>query len=269
MKGPEMLTGPLVTQFEPAVVAQPGLRLLYHIAGLTQAAAMRAAARGQQAHDHQAHQQLDDIHKAVASVSLQCSRFLSPLTLAVGQHRQLLEHRFDQRVVALIGWPDTHQQGSAFGITDHVPLAAWLGAISRVRTGVRPPFRARTEALSIMTRRMSRPPCLLSSRNNMRWTLSQTPAKLHSWNRRQQELELTPISLGSSRQEMPPRNKYRIPSRHLRSSQRGRPPLGDGGWEGNCALTASQSSSERSAFMTGIPVDPPSVNFHDSTILRL
>src|SRR5436190_11264035 len=257
MKGPEMFPGPLVTQFQSAVVANPGQGPLNHVTGLAQAAAMRTAAWSQQAHDHQAYQQLDDMNESVAPVPLQSSRLLVSLAFAVGQQRHLLEHRFNQLVIPLIGRSCADHQGDSIGVADQVPLAAWLGAVRRVRAGVRPPFKALTEALSMITRLVSNWFRFPSSHSTFLWTLSQRPPTLHSWNRRQQVVGLTPYSVGKSFHGMPPRKTYKMPSRHWRSEQRGAPPLGEGGWAGNRGSTTSQSSSVRRVDMIRSSMTPP------------
>ena len=269
MKGLEMFPSPLVTKFQAAVVAKPGQALLYYIASFAKAAAVRTATRRQQADDHHPHQHLDDVGETITAIALHRLRLLATLAFAIRQHRHLFEHWLDHLLVPLVGRPDANQQWKAAGVTNDVPLAARLGAVRRIRAGVRPPFKARTEALSMMTVRVSNWPCLPSSANTLRCTLSKTPAALHSWSRRQQVVGLTPNSLGNIFQAMPPFNTYKMPSRQLRSFRRGAPPFGEGGCFGNKGLMVSQSSSERRVDMIEPSLIPQSVNLHNSTSLRL
>ena len=188
MKGPEMFAGPLVTKFQSAVVADPRQTLLHDVAGFAQAAAMATTSWREQACDHQTHNEFDDMRESITAVSLQDSGLFVAFAPRIRQHRHLLEHRLDQLVVSLVGWADAHEQGRSMGVADHMPLTAWLGAVRRVRAGVRPPFKARTEALSMITRRVSKLRSCANSRKSLRWSVSHTPVTLHSWNRRQQVL---------------------------------------------------------------------------------
>src|SRR4029079_13134673 len=243
MKAAKSRAGSLVADFQSAGFTQPGHGALDHVARLAQATAVRAATHRQQATDHQPRQQLDDVWEAVPSVALQDLGFLSPRSLPVGQRRKLLEHRLNQFFVPLTSRANGDDQRDATFIGNHVPLATWLPAVGWVRSAVRPPFTARTEALSIMTRSMSIAPRWPRLVNSLRWTLSQTPALVRSSNRRQQVLGLTPNSLGSNRHAIPPLRSHRMPSRHRRSLQRGWPPLGEGRCFGSCGSTVDQSSS--------------------------
>src|SRR5712691_2735098 len=152
MKGPEMVVGSLVTELQPTVVAQPGQGPLDHVTGLAKTAAMRTAPWGQQARDHQTHEQADNVLKAVSSIPLQRFGLLFPLACRVRQHRQLLEHRLDQLFIPLVGRARKHQQRDAVALTNYVPFTAWFAAIGRIRAGVRPPDTAPTEALSMIDR---------------------------------------------------------------------------------------------------------------------
>src|SRR6266550_2289923 len=88
VKGLEVFTSPLVAKLQSAVVADPGQRLLDHVAGLSQATAVRTASGGDQTSDHDADQHLDDPNEAVSSISLQRFGLLATFAFAVGQHRQ-------------------------------------------------------------------------------------------------------------------------------------------------------------------------------------
>src|SRR5207245_6423392 len=250
MKRPESVAGCLVAELQAPVIPEPGHGALDDVASFPQTAPMRTATHGQQTGDHQTHQQFDDVRKAVAAVSLQGLGLLPLSPRAIGQRGKLLEHRLDQFFVPLVGRAHGDDQGDPLLVRNHVPLATRFGAVGWVRSRVRPPFKALTEALSMTTRSMFNAPRLASLVNNLRWTLSQTPADVHSSKRRQQVLGLTPNSLGSKRQAMPPLSTYRMPSRHCRSLHRGWPPLGDGLCFGKSGATVDQSSSVNCVVMT-------------------
>ena len=81
--------------------------------------------------------------------------------------------------------------------------------------------------------------------------LQPDPARFQSRNLRQHVMPLPqPISLGRSSQPMPLFKTKMIPVKTLRSSRRGRPPLGFGGSGGNSGATSAHNSSlTRSLFM--------------------
>ena len=93
--------------------------------------------------------------------------------------------------------------------------------------------------------------CLASSSSlrNARQSVSQTPAASHSWSRRQQ-LAYAGNSLGMSFQRAPVRSTHRIPSRHARSSARGRPPFGFSFAFGKCGAIFAHCASVSCGFIT-------------------
>ena len=122
MKGAEMYSGSFVAQLESAVVAEPGHRALDYVSGLAQAASVRAAARGQQADDHQPDQQLDRRDEAIPSIALHRFGLRAFLPVAITQRRKLLEHRRNQLFVTLIGRARLDDQRDAVRVADNVAL---------------------------------------------------------------------------------------------------------------------------------------------------
>jgi hypothetical protein len=134
----------------------------------------------------------------------------------------------------LVGRTRAHYQRNSFGIGHDVAFAAFFPAIGGVWPGVRPPFSARTEALSITARSRLIRPRLPRTRSSRSWSCGQTCNSVHSRNRRQHVLPLPqPISTGSICQGIPVRSMNMIPDRHARSSTRGRPPLLEGWCRGS------------------------------------
>lgn len=82
----------------------------------------------------------------------------------------------------------------------------------------------------------------LSWAKNARHSLRSTPLSSHSRRRRQQVLGL-PYRRGSSLQGAPVHRIQRMPSKHLRASARGRPPLGRGRGGGKWTRIFSHCSS--------------------------
>lgn len=228
---------------------------------------MWTAARSQQTNDQSLHHHRDDPRETVGAITLNGFRFPVLFAFAIRHLRELIKHRLEHFLVALVRWPCLHNQRDPMFVADQVAFTAIFPAIRGIRAGVRPPKTARTEALSTTTRVMSNAFTLAKLRNSLRCTWSQTPALVQSRSRRQQVVELTPNSLGKSRQAHPLRSTYKMPSRQARSSHGGAPPFGDCRCTGNNGSTTLQSSSERSADMIGTPF-PQSVNLHASTNLR-
>jgi hypothetical protein len=61
--------------------------------------------------------------------------------------------------------------------------------------------------------------------------------------RRRQQVVGAPYRRGSSLQGAPVQRTQRMPSKHFRSSARGRPPCGFGGWAGRCSLRRAHCTS--------------------------
>lgn len=80
------------------------------------------------------------------------------------------------------------------------------------------------------------------SARKARHRLSSVPSASQLKSRRQQVVGL-PYLRGSSLQGAPVQRIQRIPSKHFRSSARGRPPRGLGGWTGRCSLRRAHCTS--------------------------
>lgn len=84
-----------------------------------------------------------------------------------------------------------------------------------------------------------------SSDKRARHNFSKTPDSSHSFKRRQQVLEL-PYFCGSSLQGAPVHKTQRIPSKHRRSSARGRPPIGETDFLGSHGSIFAHWASDKS-----------------------
>ncbi len=99
-----------------------------------------------------------------------------------------------------------HREGCSVAVGDQVALAARPRAVDRRRSGVSPPFRARTCEPSIAASSMSSSPALRSSARRTSCRRGQTPASVQSRRRRQHVTPLQPIvSVGTSAQATPVR----------------------------------------------------------------
>jgi len=131
-----MHSGSFVTQLEPTIIAEPRQRSLDYIARFAQAASVRASARGQQADDHHPNQHFDDRNKSVTTVALQSLRFGAILTVLIGQMRKLLEHRFDQFLIPLIGGTRLDHERDTVAIANNVAFTAIFATIRGIRAAV-------------------------------------------------------------------------------------------------------------------------------------
>src|SRR4051812_35369541 len=155
MKGLEVLAEPLITQLQSAEVADPTERPLDDIAGLAQPAAVllpRLAIRRQQRLDPPLHHFRDDRLDPVGTVTLERPRPTPRPAAPADAGRDGVEHLQGQLRIGLIGRAGADHQRDPGGVGHDVALAAVLPAIRGVRAGVRPPFSALTEALSMTAR---------------------------------------------------------------------------------------------------------------------
>lgn len=108
-------------------------------------------------------------------------------------------------------------QRDAAGIGDQMVLAAAFAAIRGIRSGLRPPKTARTDAESTTARDQSISSAACKRASRICRTRSHTPAASQSRSRRQQVMPLPqPISCGRSSQAMPVLSTNRIPVRARR-----------------------------------------------------
>ena len=244
-----MLALAFVTKSNPSKRAEPRQGSLHDVTRFAHAAAvlrLRSSfgSRFEQSHDPHVHHRSNRPSEAIRRIALQHSWVFQSKRLLVQQRWSCLQHGFNAGVVTFVSGTGLHNQGHTFGICNHMPFAAFFRPIHRVGTGVRPPFTARTLALSMTSRSRFSIPWLPSISSNRPWALVQTPAADHWWKRRQHvEPEPHPISLGSDCHRMPSRSTNSNPTRHLRSSTAGLPPLGERFRTGKCREIASQSSS--------------------------
>src|SRR5512135_174187 len=248
MKGLKVLAEPLITQLQSAEVPHPAERPLDDVAGLAQPAAVllpRLAVRRQQRVDPPLHHGRNDRLDPVRAVTLEhLGPAPRPATLpAAGRDR--VEHLQSQFGIRPVGRSGPDHQGEAVRVGHDVAFAALFAAVRGVRPGVRPPFSARTVALSITARSRLIRPRRPRTRSRRRCSSGQTPDCDQAWKRRQQVLPLPyPRRVGSICQGIPLLSTKMIPSRQARSGTGGRPPLGDGLGSGSRGAIAFHHVSE-------------------------
>ena len=131
--------------------------------------------------------------------------------------------------VVTIGFGELDGQRDSPCVANQMTLAAKLGPIGWIGTGLLPPKTARTELPSTTARDQSIVSRRASQSKITKWSSCQIPASCQSRKRRQQLMpEPQPSPCGSIRQGIPLRSTKMMPARHARSVRRGRPPCGLG-----------------------------------------
>ena len=93
--------------------------------------------------------------RVVSPVTVEFARAAPRPTHFAGNRRNRLHQWLELRDIVLVGPGQRVRKGNAAGIGQHVMLAASSRTVDRTRAGARPPFNARTEALSIAAREKS------------------------------------------------------------------------------------------------------------------
>ena len=195
---------------------------------------------------------LDAAHPEMASatrivVAFVGMQFVGPASRSAspsGDSWQRVHQGFeDHRVVSIRPRHAEHQR-DALPVRDDVPLAAELAAVCRVGARVRAPRGLGTDDPSILARLRSSWPALRSFSSKTMWRRCHTPAACQSRSLRQQVMPLPkPSSWGRSSHAIPVRSTKRMPLSANSSSNRGRPPAGDGLTFGNSGSICFQSAA--------------------------
>lgn len=224
---------------------EPGHRMLDHDAKNTQSGTMGIVHRLGQKWLDLAHSDCVDVGlPAVASIPKVTFGAKARAATYSSNSRNSVQQGYRFPSVQNVCRRGLDSQGDAVAIDNHVPFAAFFGPVCRVGAGMCPPKAARTEALSTTARENSSFPFLPKCRSRTLWSCVQTPDWVQAFIRRQQVGPLGANSAGMAFHADPVRRTNRMPTRHSRSSARGRPPLGRGGVGGNKRDTSAQSMSD-------------------------
>jgi hypothetical protein len=235
----------LIAEVDAAESAHPTHRSLDHIADFSQAAAMRRAAWGQQAADSTLDHLGDDPGEAVSAITHRRAGSTTSMTRSHSDRWQRIKQGDERLFIPNVGRRGAQDQRDTIRVADDVAFTAVFAAIHRAGSGVRPPFLARTLALSTTTRDRSIRPARPKQFSNSRCNCGQTPAAVHWLNRRQQVLPLGQRSLrGKCCHWQPVFSTCRMPSRQGRSGIRGAPPRGSSRCAGSKGWIWFQSSSD-------------------------
>ena len=119
-----------------------------------------------------------------------------PSALAL-KRRDGVDEREELGDVMIIRTSERDHQRDALRFGEDVVLAARAGAVGGVRSGLEPPFSARTLELSTTARDQSISPARCNSVRSARWIFFHAPASCQSRSRRQQVIpDPQPISRG-------------------------------------------------------------------------
>jgi len=240
---------PLVADAQAAELAEPGQRPLYDPPEPAQSVLLGPAAPGNPWLNASASELGPDVARVVSLVGYQRAGTLAGATTACGgpPDRRHGVNQFQHYLSVIgVGRGQLDRQRNALAIRQKVAFGARLGPVGGIRTRLRPPKRARTEAESATAREKSIWSAPPRRSRSARCSLSQTPAFCQSLRRRQQVMPLPqPISRGRYSQGIPVRRTNNTPLRHALSGTRGRPPLGLGGWGGSNGSMAFHRSSGR------------------------
>ena len=248
MEGLKVNAALFVTHFDATEVAEPTERPLDHVPSLPETASMwhLFAVQGKQGFDSSGDHLADHRENPVCGVALQDVGPRPRSAATTCDSRDTIQHRDCALTIALVVRTRLYDQRYASRIGNYVAFTASFGAVRGIRSGVRPPKSARTEALSITARDSRIDPRFPRRRNKRRWTSGQTPCRVQSRIRRQQVTPLPhPISGGNMFQGRPLLSRNTMPVKQARSDTGGRPPLGEAACLGN-----SGSISFHSAFGT-------------------
>ena len=244
-----MFARPFVAHSQSAEVAETGQRTLHHVTENSQAAAVSVVVAGrQETDDAQRDHECDHLGGAVGAVAKDAVGFATRPTARTLNCRHRVQQGRQLLLIRHVGRRGLHHERNAIGVGQHVTFAPSFGSIHGIGAGVRPPFIARTDWLSITTCSRSTPPAL-PRRLSRRWcSCGQTPSRVQSRRRRQQLEPLTPkTSAGSICQGTPVLLTKRMPRKAARLSTGGRPPLGEGGGGGGRSGSISLHSSSESS----------------------
>ena len=209
---------------QAAELMQPAEGALHHPAMNTQAAAMRGQTACQDGGDAAHPQRLPVRFGVVSPVALHPLGSAAGVTDAPAEGRDGVHQQQQLGHVVPVRPGENRGQGKAVGVRDEMMFRPGLAAVRGIGARLTPPKTARTDAESTTARDQSIRSAPCNRVNNIRWTLSQTPAFCQSRNRRQHVIpEPHPIARGRSSHGMPVFNTNRIPLNTARSSNRFRP----------------------------------------------
>jgi len=206
------VTASFIPDPQPLELMQPGDRAFHHPAVYAETAAMLGAPPRQHRSDAAPAQLAAVWVTIIGPVTLYQQRAPSWSATFAAHRRDRLDERHQLGHVMGRGTRQSSRQRDALRFDNQVVLASSFGPIRRVRAGLEPPFRDRTEELSTTARDQSRLSASCSFASSSSCNRCHTPAACQSRSLRQQVIpEPQPISCGRSSHEMPVRKTKRMP----------------------------------------------------------
>ena len=203
---------------------EPGNRPFNNPSGHAQPAPMRSAPFCDLSGYALCLERLTDGFAVVATICLNAARFAQWATRLAVDWRKAIEQGQQLRDIVSIGLRQDDIYRKTLRVDEEVVFAARFTAIGWVRSSFFPPWTARIDELSTMTRLKSSLSAPRSLASNTACSRFQTPAFCHARNRRQQVMpEPQPISWGSISQGIPDCSTKRIPVNTRRLSSGLRP----------------------------------------------
>lgn len=152
VKGLEVSSEPLVAELEPSEMAEAGERAFDNVAELAQPAAVRGAgASGHEALDPARLDHRDLSLGAVGAIREDGIGLATRASAWLTDRRQRIQQSLKLLLVGRVRGRRLHHQRHALDIGQNVSLAAAFASIHGIGTGVRAPFKARTDAESTTT----------------------------------------------------------------------------------------------------------------------
>lgn len=149
MEGLEVLASAFVTKYEASKVTEAREGSLDDVPKHAKPAAVdRVGARGRQALDPQASNVRDHFFGAVRAIADDRTRVAARAAARATHRRPRVERRGQYNLIRHVGRRGLHDQRVAPGVAQNVALAALFAASCRIRPGVLPPFKARTDCES-------------------------------------------------------------------------------------------------------------------------
>lgn len=209
---------------QPSKLMQPRQGSFYDPTINTQAAAVLDIAASNQRLDRPLAQSLSMSVRVVAAIRVKLLRSTAWSPAQASNWWNGVNHWQQLRNIVRIRPTQRSSERNALRICNNVVFRARFRPVSRVGAGFFAPPTARTAALSTAERDHSILSASWSRASKTSCNFCQTPARSHSFRRRQHVMpEPQPISLGKSSQGMPVLSTNKIPAKALRFSNGFRP----------------------------------------------
>lgn len=238
------LSQSLITNLQSAITVEPTVRAFHHPTMSPQFLRRFNIFARNAWRDAAASQRSPLLSRVRGFVGMQLLRAFTRASPGALDRRDGVNSFFHHLDVVNIGRRDSQRERNALALDHQMAFRALFAAIRWILPGFIAPFCAGTTEESREARDQSMRSASPSLSSSTWWSLFQTPASCHSFNRRQQViLEPQPISGGKYSQGSLVESTNRMPRNTLRFGMRGLPPLGLTGSGGSNGSMTSHNSS--------------------------